>query len=120
MLDGLVVAQKLRDGQLGNDQPDNERAQARVYALWSFAKAYVSEKDRVMVDGGKGAEIRVRVEFQYCDCFRCVGWFWQYWHPVSQPSACSLRAKTTRNVERKFTVTVLCFIVTLYVSVEKL
>lgn len=30
-----------------------------MYALWSFAKAYVEDKDRVLVDGGKGAEIRV-------------------------------------------------------------
>lgn len=45
--------------QLGNANPSNERAQARVYALWSFAKAYVNDKDRVLVDGGKGSEIRV-------------------------------------------------------------
>ena len=44
---------------MGNANPTNERAQARVYALWSFAKAYVEDKDRVIVDGGKGAEIRV-------------------------------------------------------------
>lgn len=49
--------------QVGNANPSNERAQARVYALWSFAKAYVQDKDRVMVDGGKGAEIRVSNAF---------------------------------------------------------
>ncbi|CAN0166637.1 unnamed protein product, partial [Laminaria digitata] len=45
--------------RVGNANPTNERAQARVYALWSFAKAYVEDKDRVIVDGGKGAEIRM-------------------------------------------------------------
>lgn len=51
----------LQPPQLGNENPESERAQARVYALWSFAQAYVAEKDRVVVEGGKGAEIRVRV-----------------------------------------------------------
>ena len=46
--------------QVGNANPDNERAQARVYALWTFAKAYVADKDRVAIDAGKGAEIKVR------------------------------------------------------------
>ena len=45
--------------QVGNANPNNERAQARVYALWTFAKAYVADKDRVAIDGGKGAEIKV-------------------------------------------------------------
>ncbi|CAM9665388.1 unnamed protein product [Pylaiella littoralis] len=45
--------------RVGNANPANERAQARVYALWSFAKAYVQDKDRVSVDGGKVAEIRM-------------------------------------------------------------
>lgn len=31
-----------------------------MYALWTFAKAYVADKDRVAIDGGKGAEIKVR------------------------------------------------------------
>eukprot|EP00752_Nemacystus_decipiens_P008857 g7903.t2 len=44
---------------VGNANPNNERAQARVYALWTFAKAYVADKDRVAIDGGKGAEIKM-------------------------------------------------------------
>lgn len=45
--------------QIGNANPSNEKAQARVYALWTFAKAYVADKDRVAIHGGKGAEIKV-------------------------------------------------------------
>lgn len=53
-----VIQQKI-----GNGNPLNEKAQSRVYALWTFAKAYVADKDRVAVDGGKGAEIKAsRVE----------------------------------------------------------
>lgn len=52
--------------KVGNANPANERAQARVYALWSFAKAYVQDKDRVSVDGGKVAEIRVRRRIRAC------------------------------------------------------
>lgn len=67
--DGVLVIRHIRNDQLANEQPDNERAQARVYALWTFAKAYVAEKDIVMLDGGKGADIRVRV-------YRCVAFQW--------------------------------------------
>ncbi|CAB1115335.1 unnamed protein product [Ectocarpus sp. CCAP 1310/34] len=45
--------------RVGNANPLNEKAQARVYALYTFAKAYVLDKDRVTIDGGKGEQIKM-------------------------------------------------------------